>query len=313
MSVIAREQSARPRPRTKPSPNAIAAFPNALLNLGFFVYTVCCIAPVVLILMGSLTNEAVLHHDGFSFIPKQFSTLAYQYIFSDFGQVLHSYGVSIFITVVGSLASVLLTAMFAYPLSRSDFRYRGFFAFVVIIPLLFNGGLVPWYMVYSSLLHLKDTLLVLILPLLIAPFNVIIMRTFFSSSVPVSIIESAKMDGAGEFQIFFRMVLPLSTPVLATVGLFQSLAYWNDWFNALMFMTNDSILPLQYLLYRVQSTLQVLTNLNASGQGGTSATDLPDLTARMALCVVTIGPVILAYPFLQRFFVKGLTVGAIKG
>jgi putative aldouronate transport system permease protein len=264
--------------------------------------------------MVSISDEKAIAINGYSLLPQKPSLAAYQFIFNDSGQILRSYGISIFITVVGTLLSVLITAMFAYPISRKEFKYRNFFAFIVFFTMLFNGGLVPWYMVYSNLLHLKDTLWVLMMPMLLSPFYLLIMKTFFSNSLPDSVIESAKMDGAGEFKIFFSIVLRLSTPALATIGLFSTLGYWNDWFNALMFISKTQLFPLQFLLYRVQASLETLIEMSSkTGQNSLTMADLPGESTRMALCVITIGPIVLAYPFFQKYFIKGLTIGAVKG
>lgn len=285
-----------------------------MLNLIFFIYSALCLLPLVLVFVISITDEKTIASNGYSLWPEKFSTLAYRYIFNDAEQIIRSYGISIFITVVGCFLSVLFVALYAYPISRKDFKYRNFFAFFAFFCMLFNGGLVPWYLVYTRLLGLKDNILVLIIPLLVPPFYVIIMKTFFSNSIPSSVVESAKMDGAGEFRIFFQIILKLSTPALATVGLFSMLGYWNDWFVALMFITKTRFMPLQLLLYRVEMTIQTLLDIStAANLGEMTISELPGESARMALCVVTIGPIVLAYPFFQRFFIKGLTIGAVKG
>ncbi|RKP54508.1 carbohydrate ABC transporter permease [Cohnella endophytica] len=264
--------------------------------------------------MVSITNESTLSTNGYSFFPKAFSLQAYQYIFRDTQQIIRSYGVSLFITIAGTFLSVFIIALYAYVISRKGFKYRGFFSFLVFFTMLFNGGLVPTFMIYSNVLGWSDTLFILIFPLLVSPMYVIIMKTFFSSSIPDSLVEAAKIDGAGEWRIFFSIILRLSTPALATIGLFNTLHYWNDWFTALLYITDEKLIPLQFLLYRVQSTLEYLIQISSqSGQGAMTIADLPGQSARMALCIVTIGPVILAFPFFQKYFVKGLTIGAIKG
>lgn len=294
--------------------NSISGTSNVILNILFLFYVFLCICPIILVFMVSITSESALNKNGYSFFPEKISFLAYSYIFSDAAQIIRSYGVSLFITIFGTFLSVFITALYAYPLSRKDFKYRNAFTFFVFFTMLFNGGLVPWYMVYAKFLNLKDNLLVLILPLLLSPMHVLIVRTFFKNSIPDSIIESAKIDGAGEFRIFFSIVLRLSTPVLATIALFSTLAYWNDWYNALMFISDTKLIPLQYLLYKVQSSIEILNEIiGNSGAGLYSLDTIPSQSARMALCIVAIGPVILAYPFFQKYFVKGLTIGAVKG
>lgn len=294
--------------------NSVSKPVNIILNIIFIANVILCLSPIVLVFMVSITDESMINKFGYSFLPEKFSLQAYSYIFNDSGQIIRSYMISIFITIAGTALSVLVTALYAYPISRKDFRFKNIFAFIIFFTMLFNGGLVPWYMVYANLLQLKDSFAVLILPGMLSAMNVLMVRTFFSNSLPDSIIESAKIDGAGEFRIFFSIVIRLSTPVLATIGLFNTLHYWNDWFNALMFISDKNKMPLQYLLYKVQSSIEILNEINnTTGQGAGSLAQLPNQSTRMALCIVTIGPVILAYPFFQKYYVKGLTIGAIKG
>jgi len=294
--------------------NSVSKPVNIILNIIFIVNVILCLSPIVLVFMVSITDESMINKFGYSFLPEKFSLQAYSYIFNDSGQIIRSYMISIFITIAGTALSVLVTALYAYPISRKDFRFKNIFAFIIFFTMLFNGGLVPWYMVYANLLQLKDSFAALILPGMLSAMNVLMVRTFFSNSLPDSIIESAKIDGAGEFRIFFSIVIRLSTPVLATIGLFNTLHYWNDWFNALMFISDKNKMPLQYLLYKVQSSIEILNEINnTTGQGAGSLAQLPNQSTRMALCIVTIGPVILAYPFFQKYYVKGLTIGAIKG
>lgn len=289
---------------------------GVVIHAFFIFYAALCILPLILVLSISLSDETTVIANGYRFIPETFSVSAYEFLFKDMDQIIRSYGVSIFVTVVGTIISVALTACYAYPLSRSDLPYRGFFAFFIFFTMLFNGGLVPWYLVYVNLLDLKNTIWVLIMPMLMSPFFVLVMRTFFSSSIPMSILESARVDGAGEFRTFVRIVLPLSLPVLATVALFSTLNYWNDWYLSMIFISDNKTISLQYLMYRTLLDIQYLTsNSNVasqiSSQGG--MLDLPNKTLQMAMAVVGIGPIVLAYPFFQRYFIKGLTVGAVKG
>ena len=289
---------------------------GVVIHAFFIFYAALCILPLILVLSISLSDETTVIANGYRFIPETFSVSAYEFLFKDMDQIIRSYGVSIFVTVVGTVISVALTACYAYPLSRSDLPYRGFFAFFIFFTMLFNGGLVPWYLVYVNLLDLKNTIWVLIMPMLMSPFFVLVMRTFFSSSIPMSILESARVDGAGEFRTFVRIVLPLSLPVLATVALFSTLNYWNDWYLSMIFISDNKTISLQYLMYRTLLDIQYLTsNSNVasqiSSQGG--MLDLPNKTLQMAMAVVGIGPIVLAYPFFQRYFIEGLTVGAVKG
>lgn len=301
-------------PRSNPI-NSISSGTNFTINLFFWLYVAACILPMILIISVSFTDERTILLDGYRFIPESFSTTAYQFLLSDWGKIVRAYGVSIFVTIVGTVGGVILMAMFAYPISRPDFPHRNFFAFFMFFTLLFNGGLVPTYLVYVQLLGLKDSVWALILPYTIQAFFVLIMRTFFAQ-LPSSIIESAKIDGASEFRIFFKIVLPLSLPVLATVAMFMTLLYWNDWFLSLIYITDDNMVTLQYLMYKTMLNIQYLaTNVQAQ-QGIAQAggiIELPTESVRMAMAVVGIGPIFLAYPFFQRYFVKGLTVGAVKG
>lgn len=298
------------------SPLHVSKRSGVVIHIFFIFYAALCILPLILVLSISLSDETTVIASGYRFIPEMFSISAYDYLFKDMSQIIRSYGVSIFVTVIGTLVSVALTACYAYPLSRGDLPYRGFFAFFIFFTMLFNGGLVPWYLVYVNILDMKNSIWVLIMPMLLSPFFVLVMRTFFANSIPKSVLESARVDGAGEFRTFIRIVLPLSLPVLATVALFSTLNYWNDWYLSMIFISDNKTISLQYLMYRTLLDIQYLTsNSNVasqiSSQGG--MLDLPNKTLQMAMAVVGIGPIVLAYPFFQRYFIKGLTVGAVKG
>jgi putative aldouronate transport system permease protein len=291
---------------------------RTIINGIFILYSLLCIIPLVLVFSISFSDETSILANGYKLIPTDFSLKAYDVLFKDFEQILHSYGISIFVTVIGTILGVMLTAFYAYPLSRQDLPYRNGFAFFIFFTMLFGGGLVPWYLVYVNLLDLKNTVWVLIIPLLMSPFFVLVMRTFFASSIPASILESARIDGAGELKIFSKIVLPLSLPVLATVALFSTLNYWNDWYLSMIFISDNKTISLQYLMYRTLLDIQFLTsNSNVASQisaaGGSGVLDLPNKTLQMAMAVVGVGPIVLAYPFFQRYFIKGLTVGAVKG
>jgi putative aldouronate transport system permease protein len=287
-----------------------------LLHLFLICASLVCIVPLFLVIGISFSDETAILSDGYKFIPEKFSFTAYKYLGDQLSQIITAYGVSITVTVVGTLLGLTIIALYAYPLSRKELRYRGFFALFVFLTMVFNSGLVPWYLVYVKFLHLKDSIWALILPLLVSPFFVIIMRTFFETTIPPSVIESATIDGAGEFTIFRKIVLPLSLPVLATVGLFTTLNYWNDWFLSLIYITKSDHISLQYLMYKTLLDIQYITsNPNAASallaQGALK--DIPSKTLQMAMAVVGIGPIVFAYPFFQKYFVKGLTIGAVKG
>jgi len=276
-----------------------------LLALGF-------IMPFMLVISASLSdNDTVLLH-GYRLWPVKFSLEAYRFLFLDPHQLLTSYRVSIVITAVGTIGGLLISSMLAYALSRRGFRLRGPFSFLVYFTILFSGGVVPYYILMTRYLHLQDNILALILPGLLSPWYVLLLRTYFRS-LPGELLDAAKVDGANEFQIFFRIALPLSKPALVTIGLFYILAYWNNWFSALLFIRSPDLSPLQYTLYRVMADLQFLTDNMSQLPGGAILPRLPMATTRMALAVLGAAPVVVIFGFLQKYFVGGLTVGAFKG
>ena len=286
------------------------------IHIFFIIYSLLCVIPLVLIISVSFSNEDTVIREGYKFLPSQFDLAAYEFLFKDFRQIARSYGISIFVTVVGTIASLMFMALYAYPISRRDFPHAKFFTFFVFFTMLFGGGLVPWYLVYVQMLGLKNTLLALIMPLMIAAFFVLIMRTFFQTTIPGAVLEAAKIDGAGEIRIFAQIVLPLSLPVLATVALFQTLTYWNDWFLSLVYITTNENVSVQYLMYKTMQNIQYLatnsTAMQAIQAAGGNVT-FPAETVRMAMVIVGVGPIVFAYPFLQKYFVRGMTVGAVKG
>ncbi|SCW50755.1 putative aldouronate transport system permease protein [Paenibacillus tianmuensis] len=287
---------------------------NVIFNLIAGILAIACVFPFVFVTIISFTDEGTLARNGYRIIPEKWSLEAYRYVFKAGDQLLQSYGVTIAVTVIGTVLSMIMIALFAYAVSRKSFKYRNFFSFFAFFTMLFNGGLVPTYIVVTQLLGLKDSIWGLILPLAVNAFYIMIMRTFFSTSVPDAIIESGKIDGAGEFGIFFRLVLPLSLPGLATIGLFSTLGYWNDWFNALLYIDKPSLVPLQSMLMRIETSMQfILQNTSNPSMGVAMLQSLPQDTSRMAMVVLATGPIVFAYPFFQRYFIQGLTVGAVKG
>ncbi|OAB25799.1 sugar ABC transporter permease [Paenibacillus macquariensis subsp. macquariensis] len=281
---------------------------NFFVNLIFIVYSVICVVPLLILLSVSFTNEQSVFQSGYSLIPQDFSLDAYKYILMGNSPIIRAYGITIFVTLVGTLFHLVISSMFAYSLSRPEVKYRNIVSFLVIFCLLFSGGLVPWYILLSKVLHLKDTIFVLIVPYLVSSVNVMILRNFFRT-IPESIIESARIDGSGEFNTFLKLVIPLSTPVLATVGLFVAVFYWNDWFTAALLIENSKLYTLQFLL---QSIMNNIAFLQGNSLTVKAAAMQPDETARMATCVLAVGPIVITYPFLQKYFVKGLTLGAVK-
>lgn len=294
--------------------NQISKFSNILLNIFFIILAITCVYPFLLVVSVSFSDENSLITYGYNIIPKVFSTEGYQYILKTGDAIFKAYGVSIFVTIVGTFLSVLIILLFAYPLSRKEFKYRTGFAFFLFFTMLFSGGMVPWYIVCKNFLHLSDTIFALFVPYLFNAFYVIITRTFLSTSIPDSLIESARIDGSGEFNTFFKIVVPLAKPAIATVALFSTLGFWNDWWLPLMLINNnENLYNMQYIMYRIINNINYLRSLANQGVYISGDGTLPSEGARMALCIISIGPIIFAYPFFQKFFVKGLTIGAIKG
>ncbi len=271
-----------------------------------------CLVPFLLIFMASLTSEEEIVHTGYTLFPKEISLEAYTYLFGQGVKIARAYAITILVTTVGTGCGLLISTMLAYPLSRSDMPARGKFSFIVFFTLLFNGGLVPTYLLYTDYLAFKDTIFALIVPwLLTNGFFILLLRNFFGSSIPIGIIESAYIDGASEFKIFYKMVLPLSLPILATIGLMMIVQYWNDWFNGLVFIADIDLFSIQVMLNRMLMNLQFLQQHSTGGYSSTN--NLPLNSVRMAMAVIGILPLLCIYPFLQKYFIKGLTVGAVKG
>ncbi|NMO94725.1 ABC transporter permease subunit [Paenibacillus lemnae] len=286
---------------------------NIGANLIAGIFAFLCVFPFLFVLIISFTDEKSLATNGYQIIPEKWSLEAYRYVFQTGDTLLRSYGVTIFVTVVGTIISLCVIALYAYAVSRKSFRYRNFFSFFAFFTMLFNGGLVPTYIVATQVLHLKDSIWALIWPLAVNAFYIMILRTFYSTSVPDAILESGKIDGASEFKIFYKLVLPLSLPGLATIGLFSTLGYWNDWFNALLYIDNPDLVPLQSMLMRIETSMQfILQNSQNSSLSMSALQSLPQDTSRMAMVVLATGPIVLAYPFFQRYFIQGLTIGAVK-
>lgn len=287
---------------------------NIVFNIVLALLAFACLYPLLLVFSVSITDEKSISMFGYHLIPREVSLNAYKFVFKSYASIFRAYGVTLFVTIAGSLLSICIIAMYAYPLSRSSFKHKNVFSFIVYFTMLFNGGLVPWYIVYVKLLHLKNTFGVLIIPALMGAMPVLIMRTFFRTSIPEALLDSAKIDGAGEFYTFLRIVLPLSKPVIATILLFNTLHYWNDWYLPLVFITDEKKFTLQYLLYKVEKNLEFLVNANnISSDAAAMLANVPSETSRMAIAVIAIGPIVFAYPFFQKYFVQGLTIGAVKG
>ena len=278
-----------------------------LVHLVLLLIGLACLIPMVLVVSISLSDELAMIREGYSLWPVGFTTHAYEYILREPGQILRAYGVTAAVTTIGTLGGLLLCSLLAYPLSRKDYQLRGPLSFYVFFTLLFSGGMVPFYILITRYLGLKDNMLALILPYMVTAWYVLILRTSFAQ-LPVELLDAARMDGAGEWRIFFQMVLPLSKPVLATVGLFFILRYWNDWFLALLFANDPNLYPLQYLLYVLMANI----NFMASNPQ-TTGLAIPAQSARMAMAVLAFGPALFTFLLLQKYFVRGITIGGLKG
>ena len=302
---------------TVKNPNRIRLpFSTKLFNAVGFVVALAgataCIIPFLFIIAGSFTDEQSIIREGFSLIPRQFSIEAYKMAFENPQSILNAYGITISLAVLGTTMGLLLTTMTAYVLYRPDFKYRNFFSFMFYFTTIFSGGLVASYLWITNYLKINDTYLVLLYPGLLSSWNIIVMRSFMRS-IPFEIVESAKIDGANDFRIFVQIMLPLSTPGLATVGLFIALSYWNAWYNAMLYVNNVFLFPLQYYLYRMVNSLQYLRQMIAMGATQIEFADMPAESLKMAMAVIVTGPAVIFYPFVQKYIIKGLTIGSVKG
>lgn len=274
------------------------------------LFALVCIIPFFLIIASSFTSESYIIKNGYVLWPKEFSTSAYELIFKNPAKILRAYGVTAFVTIIGTAISVFVNAMTGYVLQRKDFRWRNIFSFYFFFTTLFSGGLVPWYILCVKTLHLKNTIWALIIPTIVSVWNIILVKGFMGG-IPCEITESAKIDGAGDFRIFVKLILPLSKPVVATIGLFTALAYWNDWYMCMLFIDKKELFDLQYLLYQLMGSIKALREI--ASQSTISVSSMPIESTKMALTIVATGPIILVYPFVQKYFVKGLTLGSVKG
>lgn len=287
---------------------------NRLFNGFNYVFitlvSLVCTLPMLLILMVSMTDEKMIQLHGYQLIPKQFSFDAYNLLLFGNTPLYQSYMISIIVTLTGTAIAVLITGLAGYTLSSNHLKYRNHLAVFFFITMVFNTGLVPWYMI-STGLGLRNTLLALIIPsLLFNPFNLFLVRNYMKQ-IPYSLTEAARIDGANDAYIAFRIFFPLSLPVLATITLFYGIAYWNNWFNAIMLVDRESLYPLQYLLFRLNSEISMIQSMQATMDLGVNAV-LPSESVKMATAILTIGPIVLFYPFLQKYFIKGLLIGSVK-
>jgi putative aldouronate transport system permease protein len=290
----------------------IGPIPTFLIYLLVGVFSVGCLLPFMLIISGSFTDEAEIITKGFAFIPSKVSYSPWVMIYHDLRRILNGYMVTVVVTIAGTLVSLLVTSMMAYPLSVPTLRYRNYIAFFAFFTMIFYGGMVPWYIIVSRVLRLRNTIFALIFPYTVNAWNMFLLRNFFRT-IPKEIPESAKIDGAGELAIFSRLILPLAKPGLATVGLFIALGYWNDWWLALMFIEDHHLFPVQLLLRAIISNVQFLRSSTAAAIQSDASGIIPAEGVKMATGLVTIGPIIFLYPFVQKYFIKGIIVGAVKG
>ena len=297
--------------------NRISPASNFLFNALFIGLALMCFLPIIFIAIISLTDNNVIRTQGYQLwlTAETISADAYTYLWSQRQTILHALWVSIYVTVIGTVIGVALTTVMGYVLSRTEHKLNNFLTILIFIPMVFGGGMAASFVVTSQVLHLKDSMWVLILPLAVSSWNVTISRTFFRSTIPDSIIESAKIDGASQMTIFTQIVLPISKPVLATIGLFLAFGYWNDWFQAQLYITKDELRSLQSMLNRIQLNVDYLTKNPTAMLTSTDALkkSMPQESVRMAIAFVVAVPIACVYPFFQKYFISGLTVGAVKG
>jgi len=289
-------------------------FGQFVLNIIFIILAACCVLPFLLLVMASFTEERTLVMNGYSFLPEKFSLESYQYLLRSFSTIANAYGITVLVSSVGTLSSLLITMLLAYPLSRKELPGRSIFSFFIFFTMLFNGGLVPSYMMWTQIFQIKNTLLALIVPsLLMNAFYVMIMRSYFTSNIPDALVEAARLDGAGEYNILYRIVLPLAKPMVATLALMIGIGYWNDWVNGLYYLTDSRLFSIQNLLNRMISNIQFLSSgVSGVDLSGAAAT-VPSVGIRMAIAVIGILPIMIIYPFFQQYFVKGISIGGVKG
>ena len=297
--------------------NRIKPATNFLFNLMFLILALACFLPIIFIFIISITDNNIIRSEGYQILvtARTFSGSAYEYLWGQRQTILNALWVSVYVTALGTILGVMLTSLMGYVLSRTEHKLNNFLTILVFIPMVFGGGMTASYVINSQVLHLSDTMWILILPLAVSSFNVTIARTFFRTTIPDGIIESAKIDGASQWTVFFRIILPISKPVLATIGLFLAFGYWHDWFLAKLYIRNDKLYSLQAMLDRMQQNLDYLTK-NPTAMLATASDlkkNMPQESVRMAIAFVVAVPIACVYPFFQKYFISGLTVGAVKG
>lgn len=307
ISIEKDNSSSRSKIKKAASTRVFEIITYILLALG----SIICVIPFIMILSGSFSDNRAILVEGYSLLPRQFTTAAYEMIFKAPKDILQAYKMTIFYTAIGTTLGLLMITMTSFVISRKEFKYRNTVSFLIYFTSIFGGGIMPWFLMYANVLGLKGTAFAIWFPALMSPFLVILMRTYIVGSVPDAITESAKIDGAGNFRVFTRIVLPVLGPGLATVGLFLALGYWNDWYRSSMFSTDSKTWELQFYLYNMLNQASAMKQM--AQNTSISTKDLPTESVKLAMSVVATGPVLLFYPFVQKYFVSGITVGAVKG
>lgn len=288
---------------------ALSNLPIAIILL---IFAMLCVLPFWLVLSGSLTSEAEIMSSGFGLFPKKIDFTAYKILMTNMSRILNGYKISLIVTVVGTTLTVVVVSLAAWPISQNRVKYHNALNFFVLFTMLFSGGMVPWFIVCRNMLHLTDTIWALILPYVANAWYIFLVRNYYRG-IPDELVEAAKIDGAGEYRIFGQIIFPLSKPVLATIALFACLAYWNDWWLGIMLVDKVEMQPLQLLLRTITSNIQFLSTAGNVNAVAVASSSIPSEAIKMATCIITIGPIILVYPFVQKYFVKGIMVGAVKG
>lgn len=288
---------------------ALSNLPIAIILL---IFAMLCVLPFWLVLSGSLTSEAEIMSSGFGLFPKKIDFTAYKILTTNMSRILNGYKISLIVTVVGTTLTVVVVSLAAWPISQNRVKYHNALNFFVLFTMLFSGGMVPWFIVCRNMLHLTDTIWALILPYVANAWYIFLVRNYYRG-IPDELVEAAKIDGAGEYRIFGQIIFPLSKPVLATIALFACLAYWNDWWLGIMLVDKVEMQPLQLLLRTITSNIQFLSTAGNVNAVAVASSSIPSEAIKMATCIITIGPIILVYPFVQKYFVKGIMVGAVKG
>jgi len=295
--------------------NRVSPVTNVLFSAICIILALVCVIPAVFTCIISFSTEASIAHKGYSFFPEEWSINAYKYLWRTRESIGSGLLISVSLAIFGTLCGLFFCTTLAYPLSRRSFKLRGFFTMMVFIPMLFSGGMVSSYLIITQVLHLKNTYFALLLPLCCSTWNIIILRTFFQSNIPDEIIESGKVDGASQLRIFVQLVLPISLPGLATIGLFLTFAYWNEWLQSKLYTdsSHTHLFTLQYWLIMIEENIRFLVQNQNMITDATAGQNLPSETIRMAICMVVVLPIACSYPFFQRYFISGLTIGAVKG